>query len=74
MPKPGIEISGLRIEGDHLVARRDIEDSLFLAVAPVRQAPARQLARRDFAAFPFGKTEHPAHLAVGRIQRHDRAA
>ena len=33
------QISGLRIEGDHLVAGRDIEDSLLLAVAPVQTGP-----------------------------------
>src|SRR5437588_3340800 len=37
-------IAGLRIERDQPVTRRDIEDSFFSAVTPIRQSASGQLA------------------------------
>ena len=38
--------AGLRVQRDELIAGRDVEDALLFAVGPVREAAARELARR----------------------------
>ena len=62
-------LAGLRVERDHLVAGRDVDDALFLAVAPVGEAAARQQARRGFTALAFVDAVHPQHLAGRRVER-----
>ena len=63
--------AGFRVERDEAIARRDVEDPFFAAVGPVRQAAARELARRGFAALAFVLAVHPQQLAGCRVERDD---
>ena len=65
--------AGLRIERDQPVAGRDVEDPRLPAVAPVREAAARQLPRRRRAARAFVLAVHPEHLAGRGVERDDGA-
>ena len=66
--------AGLGVERNHLVARRDVDDALVLAVGPVREAAARQLARRGFTALAFLDAVHPLPLARGGVETDHGAA
>ena len=65
----GQRAAGLGVEGDHLVAGRDVHDPLVRAVGPVGQAAAGQPARRGVGARPFVEAEHPLQLAGRRVER-----
>ena len=65
--------AGLRIQRNHPIAGRDVQDAFLAAVGPVRQPAAGELARRRLGAFAFHFAVHPLELAGRRIQRHDRA-
>ena len=60
-------------EGDHLVARRHVDDSLVFTVSPVRQAASGEPPRRRLAALAFVQAVHPLHLAGCGIQGDNRA-
>ncbi len=62
--------AGLGVKRDQPVAGRDIEDSLFSAVGPIRESTARELPGRAVAARAFVLAVHPQQLARRRIQRH----
>jgi hypothetical protein len=66
-------IACARIERDHLIARRHVDDAFVVAILPVREAAPRQLARRNLAALPFVETMNPEQLAVAGIERDDGA-
>ena len=64
-----------RVQGHELVARRHVEHAaIVLAVGPVGEAAARELARRGFAPGPFVLLVHPQHLAGRGVEPDDRAA
>ena len=68
-------IAGLRVQRDETVARRHVEDPLvFLSVAPVREAAARQLPRRRRTARAFVLAVHPQQLAGRGVERRRRRA
>ena len=69
----GDAMTSSRIERDHLVSGRDVNDPCFLAVAPVREPAARQLSRRHLAALALVEAVHPEQLAGRRVERHGRA-
>ena len=71
MPKRRDRIAGFCVERDEAVARRDVENSLFAAVGPVRQAAAGELPRRCRAALTFVLAVHPQQLAGGRVECDD---
>ena len=73
LPKPARR-PGLGVERDQPVARRDIEDACFLAVGPVGEAAAGELARSGRAARALALAVHPEQLAGSGIQRDGRAA
>jgi len=66
LPEPGGREAGLRVERDHLIAGRHVDDAwLHGGVAgPVRQPASGQLPRRGLAALAFVLAVHPQHLAV----------
>ena len=65
----------LGVERDQAVAGRDVEDAIVaLAVGPVRDAAARQLARRDRGAVAFAVAVRPDQLAGSAVERDDRSA
>ena len=80
----GDGLAGLRVERDQAVAGGDVDDAVVtLAVGPVGQAAARQLARRpargalalvqavgplDLAGAPDSTRDHRAARAGGRIE------
>ena len=67
--------AGLRVERDEPIAGRDVENALVaLAVGPVRDAAARQLARRGGGALPFAQLCTQISSPVLRVERDDRAA
>ena len=56
--------AGLRVQRDQAVAGRDVDDAVVtLAVGPVREAAARELARRVDGARAFLLGVHPDQLA-----------
>ncbi len=64
-----------RVQRHQLVARRHVEDTaIVLAVGPVGEPAARELARRGFAPGPFVLLVHPQHLAGRGVEPDDRAA
>ena len=73
-PKLVDALAGARVERDHLIARRHVDDARVVAVLPVREAAARELARRDLAALAFVEPMHPEQLAVAGVERDDGAA
>ena len=67
--------AGLGVERNQMIAGRDRQDALVaFAVGPVRDAAARSLARRHFAALAFVHSPHPQLFARLRIDGDDRAA
>jgi hypothetical protein len=70
----GVTHPGLRIERDQAIAGRHVEDAFLAAVAPVREAAARQLSRRRRRTRAFVLAVHPLQLARCRIEREHRAA
>ena len=68
VPNVGDRNAGLRVEGDHLVAGRDVDDPRLAAVGPVREPASRKLTGRRFAALPFVLAVHPDHLAGCRVE------
>ena len=67
-------IAGARVERDHLVARRHVDDALVVAALPIREPAARQLPRRNLAALAFVEPMDPEQLAVAGVERDDGAA
>ena len=67
-------IAGARVERDHLIARRHVDDAFVVAVLPVREPAARELPRRDLAALAFVEPMDPEQLAVAGVERDDGAA
>ena len=67
----GCEETRFRIERDHLIPGRDVDNARALAAAarPVRQAASRQLARRRLAALALVLAVHPEHLAGRCVER-----
>ena len=63
----------LRVERQEAIARGHVENSLFAAVGPVRQATARELPWRVGAPVAFSLAVHPEQLARRRIERDDRS-
>ena len=74
LPEAWNRTAGLGIERNQLIALRDVENALFLPVAPVRETAAGKPARRPLGALAFVEAEHPLHLAGSRVERHHRAA
>ena len=75
LPKPGDRDAGLRVERDHLVAGRDVDDARCSRPSgQYDEAAARQLPRRRLAALAFVLAVHPQHLAGAGVERDDRAA
>ena len=75
LPNGGDRLAGLRVQLDEAIADRHVDDPLVaLAVGPVRQAAARELARRHLRAPALVHAVHPLQLAGLRVERHDRAA
>ena len=74
--EPGGRKTGLRVERDHLVAGRDVDDARLLrgGAGPVRQPATGQLPRCGLAPLAFVLAVHPQHLAGGGVEGHDRAA
>ena len=72
--EPGDRLTGARVERDEPVAGRDVEDSLLLAVGPIREAAARQLSRRRLAASALVLAVHPQHFAGRGVERDHRAS
>ena len=64
---------GLRVERHELIAARDEDDALLLAVGPVLDA-ARHAARRPIAALPFVEAVDPQRLAGGGVDGDDVGA
>ena len=73
LPKRGHGLPGLGIEGDHLVAGRDVDDAFFLTVGPVREPTSGEPPRRRFAALALVQAVHPFHLAGRGIEGDDGA-
>ena len=67
-------IAGARVERDHLIARRHVDDAFVVAVLPVREPAARELPGRDLAALTFVEPMNPQELAVTGVERDDGAA
>ena len=63
-PKLCDAIAGPRVERDHLITRRHVDDAFVVAVLPIREPAARELARRDLAALAFVEPMDPEQLAV----------
>ena len=61
--------SGSGVERDEPVSLRHVQDSLLLAVAPVREAASGELARRRRPAGAFVLAVHPQQLAGRRVER-----
>src|SRR5262249_47425920 len=72
--EPGNGIAVLRVERDEAIAGRDVEDSLFATVGPVREAATREHPGRTRAARSLDLTVHPQQLTGGRVERHDGSA
>ena len=66
----GNGLAGLGVQRDQPVARRDIENPLFLAVGPISHAMAGKLPRRVGAAHPFIFAMDPEKFAGSGIQGH----
>ena len=66
--------SGFGIQRNQPVANGDVENSLVLAVGPVRHAMAGKLPRSVFGAHAFVLAVHPDQLARRGVQADDRAA
>ena len=66
-------VAGFGVKRHELVANGDVEDALLLAVGPVREAAARQLARGRDGALALVQAVHPQHLARERVERDGRA-
>ncbi len=65
----------LGVQRDQAVAGGDVEDAVVaLAVGPVRDAAAGQLARRDRGAVAFAVAVRPDQLAGPAVERDHRAA
>ena len=73
LPKRRHAHAGLRVQRHELIADRDVEDPLLLAVGPVGEAAARELPRRRGAARAFALAVHPQLFAGFRIDRDDGA-
>ncbi len=57
-------LTGVRVEPDQAVARRDEEDAVVtFAVGPVRESSAGKLPRRIYGTLPFTKRVDPHQLA-----------
>jgi hypothetical protein len=68
-------LSGLRVQLDEAVANGEEEDALVaFAVRPVREAAARELARRDLGAPTLIHAVDPSLFTGARIDGHYRAA
>src|SRR5687767_5891468 len=65
----GDRITGSSVERDQPVSGRDVEDALFLAVAPVGEAAAGKLSRRGGAASALVLAVYPQQLAGAGIER-----
>src|SRR5437879_3905318 len=63
--------AGPRIERHEPEPDRDVQDSLLSAIGPVREAAARQLARRHGAALSFMLAMDPEQLTGCRVERDD---
>ena len=70
----GDALAGLRVEGDHLIAGRDVDDSRRAAIGPIREAAARQLTRCFLTALALVDAVHPLHLTRRGVERHNCAA
>src|SRR6185295_11687369 len=68
--------AGLRVERDHAIARRDVDDAGAggAGAGPVGEAAARQLARRRLAALAFVLAVHPDQLPGAGVERDHGAA
>ena len=65
LAEAGNRLAGVRIQLDQPVAGGDEHDAVVaLAIGPVRDAAAGELARRDRGAIPFAQTVDP-HLLTG---------
>src|SRR5882762_9490501 len=71
--KRGNSNASLGVQTDQAKARRDVENSLFLAVRPIGQAAAGELPGSRAAAFSFMLTVDPKQSAGGRVKSDDRA-
>src|SRR5437867_5888707 len=61
--------SVLRIQCNQTVPRSHIENALFLAVAPISQATARELPRTLLTTRAFAFAVHPYQLSSACVQR-----
>src|SRR5689334_2177297 len=63
-------VAGLRVEREHLIAGRDVDDTVVAApIGPVRETAPRELARRGLAAGAFELLVHPEEFARRGIER-----
>src|SRR5206468_5538618 len=75
LAKRSDDVAILRVEGYEPVTRRHIQDAFVaLAVGPIRNAAARELARRIPRAFAFAQAVRPDQLAGFRVKRDHRSA
>ena len=66
--EPRYRHAALRVQRDHLVAGRDVDDPFLASIGPVGQTAPGELARCRFAAFAFGDVMHPQQLAGLRVK------
>jgi len=63
--------TSLRVECQHPVARRDVDDPGIAPVAPVREPTARELPWSGVATRAFVFAVHPQHLAGAGVEGND---
>src|SRR5439155_339641 len=67
-------LAGLRAQFDESITDRVEDDAVVaLAVGPVRESAARELARRDLCAQPLVRPVDPFQLAGPGVERNDRS-
>ena len=74
LAESGYRYTGLRIQCDQPVARRHVDDPLLLAVGPICQTAAGELARRSATARTFILAVGPEQLAGDGVQCQHRTA
>jgi hypothetical protein len=76
VPECGERLAGFRVEREHPVAGRHVDDALIRSVrgGPVRDTASGAAARGVLASRPFVFGMFPQHRAGRRIERHDRAS
>src|SRR5207237_818548 len=67
-------LAGLRVENRQVIARRDDDDSLVIAIGPVGESASGELARRLLPADAFIHRPLPERVARLRIERERLAA